>query len=70
MWNLWLIGSFCTSTKKGNKYEKTDNNIQKMNSENLINGRKLSEDEEVKDNPYNLFLYLSESLLYNFEILN
>jgi len=41
--------------KNNNSYfnEKTDNNIQKMNSENLINGRKLSEDEEVKDNPYN-----------------
>ena len=33
--------------------EKTENNIQKMNNENLINERKLSDDEEIKDNPYN-----------------
>ena len=40
---------------KRNSYfnEKTENNIQKMKSEKLINEKKLSEDEEVKDNPYN-----------------
>ena len=33
--------------------EKTENSIQKLNSEKLINERRLSEDEEIKDNPYN-----------------
>ena len=38
---------------KKNSYFHDENNIKKMNSENLINEKKLSEDEEVKDNPYN-----------------
>ena len=33
--------------------EKTENSIQKLNSEKLINERRLSEDKEIKDNPYN-----------------
>ena len=33
--------------------EKTENCIQKLNSEKLINERRLSEDKEIKDNPYN-----------------